>query len=148
VAFADQAATPSQEKAENAPPRAKLTTAGAFFDSIGHKRIFSEVCAMSVIPPKAEAGRIGMSVKGQRRTWIAESARRLGSFGDDLKILGGDAGGAIGGLVVPAIEVLQIASKCGLRSLGETSECPQSRTILEPVKLDRFRNREWKFYLP
>ena len=46
-----------------------MAMASAAMFAEGHKRTFLEVCAKSAIPPKADiAGRIEMSVKGQKRT--------------------------------------------------------------------------------
>jgi hypothetical protein len=66
---------------------------------------------------------------------------RLVSRGDYFEIFGCDAGGAIGGFVAAHRNPPGRAEALPVRP-RETGERSDSRSIIEPVKLDRFGNRE------
>jgi hypothetical protein len=79
----------------------------------------------------------------QFRTEVA----RFGSRSDDFEVFGGDTGCAVTGVVVAGVEIFQVAAERGLGRFAEPGECFQSWAVMNPVELDRFRNREWKFEL-
>jgi hypothetical protein len=64
---------------------------------------------------------------------------------DDLSVSGFCRGRRL--VVVAGVEVYQVAAEPGLGRFAEPGECFQSRAVMDPVELDRVRNREWKFEL-
>jgi hypothetical protein len=79
----------------------------------------------------------------QFRTEVA----RLGSRSDDFEVFGGDTGCAVTGVVVLGVEVFQVAAERGLGRFAKPGKCFQSRAVMNPIEVDRFRNRERKFEL-
>ena len=63
---------------------------------------------------------------------------------DDFKILRCDVCITVGGDVMLVIEALQVPPQRCLASIGECSKCPENRPVINPVELDRVRDREWE----
>ena len=72
---------------------------------------------------------------------------RLSSRSNDFEVFGDDTGCAATGVVVLGVEVFQVAAERGLGRFAKPGECFQSRAVMNPIELDRFRNRERKFEL-
>ena len=72
----------------------------------------------------------------QFRTEVA----RLGSRSDNFEVFGGNTGCAVTGVVVLGVEVFQVAAERGLGRFAKPGECFQSRAVMNPIELNRFRN--------